>query len=56
MLNTCIYRNNRVVLNASALPDPQVVSYDLFLAYVSFLQSALNVRAKFDPIDTFFRI
>lgn len=25
----------RVVLNASALPDPQAVSYDLLLSYVS---------------------
>ena len=32
-----------MVLNASALPDPQVVSYDLFLACVSFLQFVLNV-------------
>ena len=46
-----------MVFNASALPDPQVVSYDLLLACVSFLQSALKVcLAKFDPIDAFFRI
>ena len=46
MLNTWIYLNNRVVLNASALPDPEVVSYDLLLTYVSFLQSPLNTLLK----------
>ena len=45
-----------MVLNASALPDPQVVSYDLFLACVSFLQLRIECLAKFDLIDTFFRI
>jgi hypothetical protein len=26
----------RVVMNASALPDPQAVSYDLLLSYAAF--------------------
>ena len=36
-----------MVINASALPDPQVVSYDLLLACVSSLHSTLSRFAKF---------
>lgn len=32
--------DHRVVLNASALPDPDMVSYDLLLSCVRFLQSS----------------
>lgn len=44
-----------MVLNASALPDPQLVSYDLLLTCVSFLRSVKSL-AELDPIDGFFCI
>ena len=34
-LKEMIYYQGRVVLNASALPDPREVSYDLLLSYVT---------------------
>jgi len=33
------FLSHRVVLNASALPDPEVVSYDLLLTYVSCIHT-----------------